>query len=431
VLFGMSRNLKILFVLLVALHKGYGAEPVKNIIFMIGDGMGFQQVRAAAMYNGGPLCFESFPYTAQQTTFSLPANSLTDSAAAATALATGVKVNNSVISLRIPGDAARLETILEYAKKRGRRTGLVTTVTMTHATPAGFGAHATNRSETARIASEYLNSSRPNVLLGGGGAGMNPVSAVAAGYTVVTNLAGMQAINPDAVEFLSGQFGSAELPYETEWSGSLPHLSQMTASALDLLDNDPDGFFLMVEGGLIDYAGHANNIQRLIGETLEFGRAVAVVTNWATGRTDTLVLVTADHETGGLFALTNNGAGIIPSVVWTSGTHTVSNVPVYAWGDAGSYVSGTIDNTRHFAALTEAMLAPASNLTLQVGDSSPISVGGGVISGAVYRLESRESLVTGQWSFVQSSTATAPVIVLSDTNTSASRTRFYRFISIP
>ncbi|MCU0858443.1 MAG: alkaline phosphatase, partial [Pontiellaceae bacterium] len=143
----------------------YGAEPVKNIIFMIGDGMGYQQVRAAGMYKGGPLCFESFPHTAQQTTLSA-GDSITDSAAGSTALATGVKVSNDVLSLRIPGDASRLETILEYAKKRGRRTGLVTTVPMTHATPAGFGAHAESRSDTATIAYEYLNVSHPNVLLG-------------------------------------------------------------------------------------------------------------------------------------------------------------------------------------------------------------------------------------------------------------------------
>lgn len=133
-------------------------------------------------------------------------NKVTDSAAAATAMATGQKVFNTVLSVQIPGDASRIETILEYAKKRGRRTGLVTTVTITHATPAGFGAHAADRTNTTLIAQEYLHSSRPNVLLGGGGAGITPLNAAAAGYTVVTNLTEMQAVDTDVTEFLSGQF---------------------------------------------------------------------------------------------------------------------------------------------------------------------------------------------------------------------------------
>lgn len=431
----MKYGLKVTCILLTFVFPGvffaYGAEPVKNIIFMIGDGMGYQQVRAAGMYNGGPLCFEPFPYSAQQTTFPVPSNIVTDSAAAATAMATGQKVSIGVISLRIPGDASRLETILEYAKKRGRRTGLVTTVEMTHATPAGFGAHAVSRTDTNLIAQEYLNASHPNVLLGGGGGGMTNRSAVSAGYTVVTNLAELQAVDTTAIEFLSGQFGTGNFPYEFDGLGALPHLAQMTTVALDLLDNDPDGFFLMVEGGLIDYACHSNQISRMIGETLEFDRAVATVTNWAAGRTDTLILVAADHETGGLSILTNNGAGVLPDVSWGSKDHTASNVPVYVWGDGGNYASGVIDNTRHFSALTEAMLTPASNVTLRTSLSEPISVSSSVISGAVYRLESCDSLLTGRWTSVMTSTAAAPFIVLSDTNIPAGGSRFYRLISIP
>lgn len=204
----------------------------------------------------------------------------------------------------------------------------------------------------------------------------------------------------------------------------------MTSVALDLLDNDQNGFFLMVEGGLIDYAGHANDIQRMIRETLEFNNAVAVATNWANGRTDTLILVAADHETGGLSVLADNGSGTVPVVSWATSQHSASNVPVYAWGDAGSYADGIIDNTRHFSALTEAMLTPASNVVLQIQPPEATAVSWGAVSGAVYLLESRSSLVTGQWEVVMTSTAAAPFVVLSDTNDPGSGCRFYRLISI-
>lgn len=426
----MKSRIHFFWILLAAILPLCRAEPVKNIIFLIGDGMGFQQVKAARLYNGAPLVFELFPYDAQQTTYPEPAGSVTDSAAAATALATGVKVNNGVISLKIPGDSSRLETLLEYVKKRGWRTGLVTTKTMTDATPAAFGAHADSRYDSAVIASEYLNSSRPNVLLGGGGSGMSVVAAETAGYTVVTDRAELLALDLSSTEFLSGQFGSGNFPYEADGIGDRPHLSEMTAAALDLLDDDPDGFFLMAEGALIDTACHANHLSRMMGEMMEFNQAVAVVTNWAAGRTDTLVLVTADHETGGLSVLADNGAGTLPTVSWSTTGHTSSNVPVFVSGNLGGYAEGVMDNTQHFARLTEAMLVSASNLVLQAGNL-PVSVGGSVVSGAVYRLESRDSLVTGQWNPVAVSTADAPVVILSDTNSPRADGRFYRLRSLP
>lgn len=426
----MESQTKFLGVLLAAISLFCSAEPVKNIIFLVGDGMGFQQVEAARFYSGTSLVFESFPYAAQQTTYPEPADVVTDSAAAATALSTGVKVNNGVISLRIPGNSSRLDSILEYVQRRGWRTGLVTTKTMTDATPAAFGAHAVSRYDSAVIAFEYLNSSRPNVLLGGGGSGMSVATAEAAGYTVVTSRAELLALDFASEEFVSGQFGIGNFPYEADGIGDRPHLSEMTAVALDLLDDDPDGFFLMAEGGLIDSACHANHLPRMMGEMMEFNQTVAVVTNWAAGRTDTLILVTADHETGGLSVLADNGTGALPTVSWATTGHTSSNVPVFVSGNLGGYSDGMIDNTRHFELLTEAILVPASDVMVQAG-RLPVSVGGSVVSGAVYRLESCDSLVAGQWTPVAVSTADAPEIVLSDTNSPAPGSRFFRMISLP
>ncbi|HPD29349.1 MAG TPA: alkaline phosphatase [Phycisphaerae bacterium] len=328
-----------------------GAASPKNVIFMIGDGMGFEHVKAGGMYlNGQPgtLCFESLPYRAQVTTYSAD-NSVTDSAAAGTAMATGHKVNNGVVSMAYPGDGRELQTLLELYKARGTRTGLVTSDAMTGATPAAFGAHEYNRDNRAQIAGDYLNQTRPNVLLGGGGNGITTSAASAAGYTVVTDRAGMQAVDTNLISFLSGQFGTAEyMPYEYDGLGNLPHLSQMIVTALDILDNEPNGFLLMVEGGNIDHAAHANHIARVVYEVVEFHNTVQIALNWAAGRTDTLILVTADHETGGLTVTQNNGQGNLPTVSWSSTGHTAAQVGAWAWGVNAQYVTGTLNNTAFF-----------------------------------------------------------------------------------
>jgi alkaline phosphatase len=323
-------------------------DPPKNVIFLIGDGMGFEQVKAAGMYlNGtsGTMSFESLPFHAEMTTYSAN-SSVTDSAAAATAMATGLKVNNGVISVAIPGDQSELETALEYLRDRGKSTGLVTTTYITHATPAGFGAHESSRNNTSNIASDYLIQTRPNVLLGGGGVGISVSSAETTGYTVVVNAAEMQALGTETETMVSGQFGTGYMPYEFDDPNDLdglPKLSVMTDIALDILDNDPDGFFLMVEGGRIDHACHANDIERSVWETIEFSNAVQEVIDWAAGRTDTLILVTADHETGGL------NSDNYPTVSWSTGGHTGVNVPMYAWGVNAEMVTGVMDNTELFA----------------------------------------------------------------------------------
>jgi alkaline phosphatase len=351
-------------VLVCAVAQTTVAAQPKNIIFFIGDGMGPEQVKAANYYNGGALSFESFPNTGFLTTYSADA-SVTGSASAATALATGVKVNTGVVSIATPGDGSDLPTMLEYFQAQNKSVGLVTTTDMTHATPAAFGAHVPARHLYGDIASDYLNETKPNILFGGGGYGMDSVAATNAGYTVVTSLTDMNDVtdNGTSVPMVSGQFGSTHLPYEYDESfGSLPHLSDMTAKALSLLDNDSDGFFLMVEGGKIDHAGHMVAISsedknlktnRNIAETLEFAASVQAAIDWSAGRTDTLILVTADHETGGLTVNTDNGEGIMPGVSWISGVgHTSVNVPVYAWGPNADMISGTMDNTDMFEVTT-------------------------------------------------------------------------------
>ena len=323
---------------------------LKNVIFCIGDGMGFEKVKAAGMYvhgEAGTLSFEAFPYQGEVTTHSAD-SSMTDSAAAATALATGFKVNNGVLSTALPGDGRELYTLLECFRDQGKSTGLVSTTFITHATPAAFGAHNPSRGNLEEIAGDYLNYTRPNVLFGGGGNGMSAAEAEAADYTVITDQQGLLTLDTKNLSRVSGQFGDTNLPYEYDGLGDLPHLSEMAVTALDILARNPIGFFLMIEGGRIDHAGHSNDIERNVCETIEFSKTLRVVMDWSQGRNDTLIIVTADHETGGLQVLENNGVGNFPTVSWSTGGHTSTNVPVYGWGPNAERIDGLMDNTDLF-----------------------------------------------------------------------------------
>jgi alkaline phosphatase len=326
---------------------------INNIILFIGDGMGLEHIRAAGMYlNGKPgtLIFESFPYRGTVTTYSAN-NSVTDSAAAATAMATGKKVNNGTISTAIPGDGSELTTLLEYYSSLGKSIGLVTTTYITHATPAAFAAHEPHRSNLDEIAVDYFTQTRPTLLFGGGGFGVSPGLARANSYTVVTTKKELEALEPTANLKVSGQFGYGNLPYEDSFPANLPTLKEMTKAALAILAKNGKGFFLAIEGGRIDHASHANNIKNTVKEAINFHEAVSYAYEWARLRGDTFIVVTADHETGDLKILENNGKGNLPGVTWGTGGHTGKNVGIYAYGTRGADIEGVIDNTDIYSVL--------------------------------------------------------------------------------
>lgn len=384
-------------------------EPLpRNVVLCIGDGMGSGQVQAARAWLGRPLIFEQFAVTGWLSTACV-GSPVTDSAAAGTAMATGRRVANTVLSVQIPGDGRPLQTSLELHGAHGRRTGLVTTTSLTDATPAAFGAHVASRFDVAGIARHYLEQSRPHVLLGGGAGVLTPESAAVAGYLVVTNRLHMLWVDPTVTERLCGLFGSTCMPYEHDGLGTLPHLSEMTRTALDILDDDPDGLFLMIEGGRIDHACHGNDLPRCLGEMVEFEHAVRIVMEWAAGRDDTLVLVTADHETGGLSVVADHGAGFLPGVTWATNWHTAAEVPFYAQGRGG----GRAVWMRHLTdvhGLTTDAAFPRPDIREMRRGAEGVDLSWAAVSGRLYQVESSAHILPPSWAPAARVIATAETL---------------------
>jgi alkaline phosphatase len=318
---------------------------VQNIILMIGDGMGTAHINATRnhLQPDGSLALDTLNRTAMVETHS--SNTLvTDSAAAATAFATGAKTNNGMISLSPSRDT--LETILEVTQRHGKATGLVTTTSITHATPAAFAAHVPSRYQQDSIAVQLLEH-RVDVLLGGGREDFKSESraddrdliqeAIHAGYTYLESRA--QLLAETQSQMLLGLFAQDHLAYSLDRPMSQPTLAEMTGTALAILSRDPDGFFLMVEGGRIDHAGHANNLENIIAETIDFDDAVSRAAAFVDENEDSILVVTADHETGGL-ELTPDGPK------FTTGGHTDTMVPLCANGRGAYLFTGTLDNTQ-------------------------------------------------------------------------------------
>lgn len=360
-----------------------------NVILMIGDGMGPAHIRAASLFltgREGGLFMETL--SNQATVCTTPAHSqavgsdetapvmvsggVTDSAAAATAMATGHKVRNGAVSLELPGSGGRLTTLVEHFRAAGKATGVVTTVVPTDATPACFCGHAQGRAKHEVIARSMLRDGHPNLIFGAGPnlnrklgkvGGLLPSAAREAGYLVLTNRAELAVLDDLQATHVVGIFHQAALPWESDARtavaeggpdpyAQVPHLSEMSLAALRFLSRSPKGFFVMIEGGSIDGASHTNNTGRMLGEMVEFDRTVRTVIDWAKGREDTLVLVTADHETGGLRVVQGRPAGQAPEVKWTTNGHSGTDVRLFAWGVGAEKVHGRIENTEIFTLLS-------------------------------------------------------------------------------
>ena len=304
---------KILSLLFVAIVLAAGASTPKNIILFIGDGMSIPQCMTAdefARKSGlPPLVCNRLPY--QVLTRTCSSDSLvTDSAAAATAIACGTKTYNHGMGLDPRGN--RLTSCAEVAKSVGKKVGIVTTVTINHATPAGFYAHRKDRGEDYAIGLDLIDSGFD--LFAGGGASRwddreNKLYrgdlydlAAKAGYSVIRkDRTAFDALKPGCGKvWFAATDGKMPATIDAdEWAG-VPTLADMTRKALELLDDGEKGFFLMVEGGRIDWAGHANDAAANLHETLAFDDAVKVGVEFLRRNPDTLVITTGDHETGGM-----------------------------------------------------------------------------------------------------------------------------------
>ena len=322
----------------------------KNIILVIGDGLGEQHVRAASYYQTGQptgLSFQNFPHMAMMSTASTNYPNPTDSAAAATAMATGIGVANGVVSVDT-GSGAPLETLIEYFHNRCKVAGLVTTTEITHATTASFGAHSELRFDQDDIATDFVARTKPELLLGGGWPTLTRARAESNGYTFAADRDEMNSVIDDgSAERLMGLFGDSHLAYEYDYMHGLdttydeyPHLTEMTSAALEFLEDNEHGMFLMIEGGHIDLASHDVDIARTVEEVLELEESVQLIIDWMQDNPDTLLLVTGDHETGGLQVTNGSSAGTYPQVSWSSGSHTNRDIPVYATGVNSDRVSG-------------------------------------------------------------------------------------------
>lgn len=366
-------------------------EAARNVILVNGDGMGAAQREAARLALAGvdgQLAMDRLPVHGWQTTEpDDPEAVVTDSAAAATAWSTGQRTTNGAISVGPDGEP--LTPLGVVAKESGRSTGLVTTSTVTDASPAAFFASVASRGDEDEIARQYVEETRPDVILGGGedwwypegedgplpagqdddegsrsGEGNLVELAQGAGYEYITDAAGLErAQGPQLLGlFANGtMFVSASEDEGGEYSPSVP-LARMTATALDVLSADEDGFFLLVEEEGIDAAGHRNNADLLLASMAALEDTVDVLLEFAAANPDTLLIITGDHDAGGLSiedADEESGSGSSEDgpfdvagsdrqfdLDWTTNDHTGVPTPVTAFGPGSAALAGVYPNTR-------------------------------------------------------------------------------------
>jgi alkaline phosphatase len=341
------------------LFTSYSCKNIKsrsnkpeNIILMIGDGMGVTHVYAGLTANGGSLNLERFTHSGFQKTYS--ANRYTtDSGASGTALATGTKTLNSAIGIGPEGDT--LKNIIEYAEEAGLSTGVIATSTITHATPASFVAHNRYRSRYEEIALDFLDAGL-ELFIGGGWShfitrkdGRDLIQELeSAGYTFSNELEDIYSSSDLPLGILTD---SAAMPPAQSGRGDL--LPRATKTAIQLLSPVKGGFFLMIEGSQIDWAAHDGDTEYLTSEVIDFDESIGKALDFAIEDKNTLLIVTADHETGG-FSIANGDIekGLVEGSFSTDG-HTGTMVPVFAYGPGASEFSGIYENTAIFDKMIE------------------------------------------------------------------------------
>jgi alkaline phosphatase len=313
----------------------YAEGKYKNVILMIGDGMSFNNLEATKLYRtNGYLAMEKMPVKASSDidSYIVPA---TDSAAGGTALATGMRVwINSVAVFPFlpyaPDDISVPINLCELAKANDMAAGVVTTDHTSGATPSAFSAHSISRDNEEDLSNDQLRSGI-DLIWGGASESVNKENAAANGYTYLSNRADMYALSAGSKSF--GQFNYSDLKNVTD-KYNTPTIEEMTTKAIEILSADEDGFFLMVEGACIDKFSHDNEMDGMMLSAEEFDKAVAAALDFAEKDGETLVVVTADHGTGGMKSDGNGG------YKYTTGDHDLTDVPVYVSADDAGFISG-------------------------------------------------------------------------------------------
>jgi alkaline phosphatase len=319
-------------------------DRARNIILFIGDGMGVAQLYAGMTVSPRPFYLKQFPYSGFSITYSAD-KYITDSGAGGTAIACGIKTKNGMIGVDTAKKA--ISSIIEISHKNGLSTGVVSTSSVTHATPASFVAHNSGRGNYEDIANDFL-SGNIDLFIGGGedhfrkrsdGRDLT-IDLKKQGFDVVYSIDELKESNSLKI---AGLLAKEHMPKVSD--GREGELELMTKKAIETLSNDKDGFFLMVEGSMIDWGAHEKNIDYVTSETIDFDKAVGIALGFAEKNSETLVVVTADHETGGL-TLTG---GIIDdhkvTANFAGSGHTAVMVPIFSFGPGAERFSGIHENT--------------------------------------------------------------------------------------
>ena len=343
-------------------------QPAKNVILLIGDGMGLTQISAALYSNDNKLNFEEFSFIGFQKSFSSD-NLITDSAASATAFSCGVKTYNGAIGVN--RDTLPVASIFEEAEANGMATGVITTSTIVHATPAAFLAHQPERKMYQEIALDISNSGA-DLLIGGGKKYFDKRTIDSRNlYKELANK------NYQVSDFFQTDFSELsysadkKLAYFTANGDPVPfakgrnYLVPAAQMAPNFLTSrSRKGFFLMIEGAQIDWGGHANDLDYMLEEMLEFDQVIGEMLRFAKEDGETLVIVTGDHETGGLsINLGSKMNDLNPK--FTTEYHTGTMIPVFAFGPGAELFSGIYDNTDIFQKMRLALQLDDRNSVLE------------------------------------------------------------------
>lgn len=315
-----------------------------NVIYMIGDGMALPQVYAAMLASHEKMTFSQFPYIGVVDTHSA-SNDITDSAAAGTALASDHKTNNAMLGVN--PDSIPVKTVLEVMAEQGKETGIVVSSYVTHATPAAFYAKVPHRKQYEDIAVQMAENPYLNLIIGGGMKHFNQRKDSLDLVARMENELGWKVYDTlDNIDITCKKYAvmanDNHMPPAAERGDFLP---RAVKTALKTLDSAENGFFLMVEGSQVDFACHGNDSTWMMDEMLDFDYAIKVALDYAKEKGNTLVVVTADHETGGLTLPDPQGKYTNVVFNYSTGSHTCLPVLVYAYGPGAEQFTGWMQNT--------------------------------------------------------------------------------------